>query len=136
MIYVLLFLVICLVSTIVLEGFPLLLTRERARWIKASIVCNTVTNPLHNSVLVLFSYVVHEEAVLLLVAILLEVVVICAEAVFYAKMLEESFVKCFVLSFSLNVSSFIIGMIFMNGLGSIDFLPGCRVCREHLTPEF
>jgi len=103
---------ICCIATILLEGFPLIVMRERKKWFKASLLCNVVTNPILNSSLILCTYFMDNKQNELFVMIVFEVVVVFVEAVIYSKMLNKEFWKCFIVSLVLNALSFFIGLYF------------------------
>ena len=111
MIKILLVLAICCAATIVLEGIPILFLKSKKAWWKASILCNVVTNPLLN-VIVLFLPVVLDDYLLIAWLVMaLEVVVVFFETWFYQLMLEKSCKKCFLFSLIANGFSFVVGSV-------------------------
>lgn len=126
MLRIILMLVICCAATIIIEAFPLIVLRERWEWIKASVVCNVVTNPILNSILILCAYFIDNNTAVVLIMVVLEIVVVVIETFFYVRMLDEPFVKCFLVSLLANTVSFLIGLWVMAPLYEAPKIPRIR----------
>lgn len=96
-------------ATCVLEILPVFCIGKSLRWVKASLVCNIVTNPALNTLLLLLAQFITNSSVILCIIIVLEVLIIIVEAYFYKMMLQELFVKCLLISFLANLISFLVG---------------------------
>lgn len=107
------YLVLCLLSTFILEAIVMLIFRYGKKWLKAGIIVNTITNPVINCILLLVAVLEVSEAVYVIIALLLEVVVVFLEAYFYGKMLGEDKKTCLKASFICNVFSFVVGIVLM-----------------------
>ena len=104
-------LLFCCGATIVIEWIPLFFISRRKGWLKASILCNIVTNPLLNTLLCLFAAFTKSDTAFLVITIMLEIGVVFLEAWFYKRLMRERFVKCFGVSLLANGLSFGIGMV-------------------------
>ena len=107
-------LISALIITSVIEMIPHLLFNNKARRIKTSILCNVVTNPLLNTILLLFGIFIPSTIVLFVITIILEFIVIYAEARLYTLVLDEHFSKTMKISAICNTFSFLSGIIFDN----------------------
>ena len=99
-------------GTCAFEGIPLALMRKREEWLKASLICNAITNPILNTLLMILIHFVEDQTILLSITICLEVIVVVVEAYFYKRMLRESMLKCLVVSLIANAISFLLGILF------------------------
>ena len=114
--------------TCLLEIVPALFMRERKKWIKAGLICNVITNPILNTLLLLHSalyqlplsisiflgklpfsypYAILRYATLLV----LELLVIVFEAWVYHKMVGASWKKCLLFALAANALSFTVGLL-------------------------
>lgn len=100
-------LAISLFITMILEFMPALFMKNKVNWIKASILCNVVTNPVLNLFLFLISDFPME--IFILAIIVCEIVVLILEANIYKKALNKSTKVCLAYSAIANLSSCIIG---------------------------
>ncbi len=101
-------------STVLLEGLVILCSQksldDRKQWWKASLVCNTVTNPALN--LIMFLLVAFLPAgVYNPILLLLEAAVIMMEAFFYWRMIDASPRLCLRISLIANLISFGAGWL-------------------------
>lgn len=111
MIIVILALAVFCGATILLEAIPCLVVREKRAWWKASVICNMVTNPILNVLLLLLVSMSFPEGVIKTTLMLLELVVVLVEAHFYKRMLNKKFLWCFLFSVVANLISFGVGML-------------------------
>ncbi len=105
-------LISALFLTCAIEILPHVLFNNKARWIKTSFLCNIVTNPLLNTILLLFGIVISNTIVLFAITIILEFIVVYAEARLYSLVLDEHFSKTIKISAICNTLSFLSGIIF------------------------
>lgn len=98
-------------ATILLEGIPVLFLKNKRAWWKASVLCNVVTNPALNVIMLLLPPPLHEDGPVACIVALLEVTVVFLEAWFYRLMLENSYKNCFLFSLVANGISFAAGCI-------------------------
>lgn len=104
-------LLVALFTTCVAEILPQLFLKERKKWILSGLLCNAITNPLLNvTVLILYAFI-NDIWVLYSIIILLEVVVLFAEAGTYKLMLGKPLKMCLTVSAICNAFSFAIGLI-------------------------
>lgn len=108
-------LMICCGSTILLEAIPILFLTDKKAWWKASVVCNVVTNPLMNTIMLLV-FLIADLMIIVIIMLALEVVVVFVEAYFYQRMMNKKYLECFMFSFAANVFSFLAGMFFAHVL--------------------
>lgn len=106
MVLILGYLIIMCAGTIVLESLPVLFVRRKKAWWKASVLCNLVTNPLLNVLMLLVIAVVPNRAIFMTVLVTLEVCVICVETYFYRCMMKKSWRHCAVYALAANLISF------------------------------
>ena len=108
---ILLYLVMLLLSTFLLELIPLLFLRRRWEWFRVSLLCNVITNPLINTILLMVGAVSYSDITFVIVALVLELLIIPAEAWIYRNLLGESWKKCLMVSLIANVFSFGVGFL-------------------------
>lgn len=96
--------------TCVIEGCLALIFIPHSKWLKASILVNTATNPLLNCALLL---VITSELIWIYYCILIlgELIVLFIEAFLYKKMMVVSFKKAFFISLILNSISVLLGFV-------------------------
>lgn len=99
-------------ATILLESIPVLFVRSKKTWWKASVICNVVTNPILNTVMLLVAAALPVMDVLILGLFALEIVVVFLEAFFYQRMLGKAYWQCFLFSLIANLISFGTGLMF------------------------
>ena len=116
---ILILLILC-ISTCIIEMIPFLFLKNCSKWIKASLICNLITNPIINLILALLTLLVTNNVVFILIAIVLEIAVIIFEAYIYHNIMDENMVKCIILSALCNILSFGIGLLLSNSLGMFD----------------
>ena len=107
---ILIILALLCAGTCVIELIPLLFVRNSGQWIKASLLCNVITNPIVNVLLALASLVVSDRAIYIAIMILLEVAVIAFEAFIFRQVTGESVQKCILISAMINLCSFAVGL--------------------------
>lgn len=111
MIEVLLLLACVCGTTILLESIPVLFMKNKKAWWKASVLCNVVTNPILNTVILLLALLQSEGDLVSYIVIVLEVVVVFLEAYFYRLMLDKTYKCCIVFSLVANGLSYGTGVI-------------------------
>ena len=114
MIWLIIVLLLLCGATCLLEMIPCIFMPNRKKWVKASVVCNLITNPILNLTLLLLQSFIFTDAWMLCITILLEVVVIGFEAFLYKHLVQEELWKCLLFSFVANVLSFGCGMYIMS----------------------
>lgn len=100
------------VGTCVIELVPLLFLKDAKKWVKTSLLCNVITNPIINLVLALLTLLIANEILLIAVAIILELAVIAFESFIFYTVTDESLKKCIIVSLLINICSFAIGLLF------------------------
>lgn len=113
---IILILVLLCVSTCIIEIIPFLFLKNRFKWIKTSLLCNVITNPIMNTILAILTLFIRDNTVFFIITVILEVAVVVFEAFIYYNVMDESAWKCVVLSLLANVCSFAIGVIFLEWL--------------------
>lgn len=104
--------VILLLIVLLLESIPVLFVRGKKAWWKASVICNVVTNPVLNTVMLLVAAIFSVMDALILGLYVLEIVVVFLKAFFYQRMLSKAYWQCFLFSLIANFISFGTGMTF------------------------
>lgn len=99
------------VITMLIEFIPALFVKEKVGWIKTSILCNVVTNPILNLTMLLMFAAHIPEPILLLVGFIGEIVVFRFEGYIYKRVLGKSKKMCLTYSAVANLLSFLIGSI-------------------------
>lgn len=102
---------IALFLTCAAEMLPQLFLKERKKLILSGLLCNAITNPLLNVTVLLLYAFVNDIWVLYSIIILLEVVVLFAEAGIYKLILDKPFKICLTVSAVCNAVSFSVGLI-------------------------
>lgn len=97
--------------TCLIEMIPLSFLRNKSKWIKTSLICNVVTNPLINVALALLSTVINDALLYIVITVVLEIAVIAFEAFIYYNVMDESVRKCLLVSLLANFCSFAVGAI-------------------------
>ena len=105
------YLALACISTIVLEAIPILLLKEKKAWFKASVICNVVTNPVLNAIVMLFTFYFGWGKLAYGLVLLLELAVVFLEAELYRVMLNKTFWHCLIFSACANVFSFGMGLV-------------------------
>lgn len=108
-------LVVALSVPLLLESIPVLFLRNRKAWWKASVLCNVVTNPILNIIVILLSTVLPGGNVVSWIVLALEVAVVFFEAWLYGLMLGNTYKSCLLFSLIANGISFVAGSA-LNGL--------------------
>ena len=96
--------------TILLESIPVLFVRDRKEWWKASVVCNIVTNPIANVMMLLASALLPSRDWDIPFLLALEITIFFLETFFYHRMLSRSYPACFAFSLAANLISFGFGL--------------------------
>lgn len=109
------------VMTILVEFIPVLFTDNKKEWMKTSILCNVMTNPIVNTLFMILFLFVYNNFLLLFLLIVLEVAVVFFEAYVYERRLGESRKKCIRFSVAANVCSILAGFVLFYVLNVIDF---------------
>lgn len=109
MLGILYILAVCCISTILLESLPILFLKNRYAWWKASLVCNLVTNPLLNTIMMLLCYWIEDLQLLGLFLFVLEAAVVLIEGFFYSRILDKRYLPCLGISLIANAMSFLAG---------------------------
>ena len=100
-----------LVLTCITESLPHLFFKERTKWLVSGLLCNIVTNPLLN-VIVLFLYAFVDNVwQVYAIILLLETAVLFTEACLYKLMLDKPYKTCLTVSALCNGISCFIGVI-------------------------
>lgn len=102
--------------TILLESVLCLIVRQKLAWWKASVICNIVTNPILNVILMLLASLSVPSLIITAALLVMEVVVVFVEAYFYRCMLNKAYRHCFLFSLIANLLSFGIGTFFEDAL--------------------
>lgn len=102
--------VICLLCTIVIECGIALILGYRKKDLLNVLLVNLLTNPVVSSVPVYFNYHygLRSRNIVLLI---LEIITLIVEGFIYVKVLKRRKINGFLLSFILNLSSYLIGLL-------------------------
>lgn len=99
-----------LALTAVIEGALILLICRRSRYVYYSLLCNLLTNPALNFLLMLYGSLVGERGYML-VMLCLEVAAVLVEAAVYRTLCELTFWRALGMSALLNAASFLLGAV-------------------------
>ena len=124
---------ICLLTCIA-EMIPLLFLKKRKKWIKTSLLCNVITNPIVNLLFYILANFIESEADIIAVIVVLEIAVILFEAFIFYNVMEESAKKCVIVSIVINTFSFLFGIVLFitvlsGGNNSHTSLPNSELLR-------
>ena len=100
-----------LIATCVFEIIPLLFFKSRGKWIATSLLCNALTNPLLNVILFLVSGFISNQAIYIVIVLVLELAVVAFEGFIIYNVMNESVAKCIKVSVLCNAFSFTMGLI-------------------------
>ncbi len=104
-----------LLLTVAVEGVIMALATKSVTKVKASLLCNLLTNPLLNALLMLGTYIfcwTTESIGYYIALFVLEVAVVIVEGKVYSCLNAfQSDKKAYIASFALNLSSFLVGAI-------------------------
>lgn len=100
----------CLLITISVELFMAFILGYRKRDLLNVLLVNILTNPLLNS-LVIYVNVYYGLRYRNIILYILEIVVVFVEGLIYQKYLKKRIINGYVLSFILNLLSYVIGLI-------------------------
>lgn len=114
-IFIITLVVLCLLTCII-ELIPFLFLSENGKWIKASFLCNVITNPIANVILIIAGTYITNQTALICIAVALEIVVVAYEAYMYHHIMDASIVKSVVMSVIANAASFIVGLLIILAL--------------------
>lgn len=101
-----------LAATVAVEGLLALLLFRQWRLVYYTFLCNLLTNPAVNLLLILAMNAWGREVYTPLVVVL-ELVALMVEAAVYNYLTEFGGKKCFLLSLLLNAASYLTGLIFL-----------------------
>ena len=107
----LLFLAVLCTATILLEAVPVLLVKDRKAWWKAGLVCNVVTNPVLNVVMLLVTALLTDSGFVFPVLMVLELTVVFLEAWLYRLLVGKPYLHCLAFSLVANAVSFGAGIL-------------------------
>ncbi len=99
------------IITMLIEFIPALFVKEKAKWIKTSVLCNVVTNPVLNLTVFLLFAAHFSEPVVLIIGFIGEIVVFRFEGYIYKRVLGMPKKVCLTYSAVANLLSFVIGSI-------------------------
>ena len=116
MISVLKTLLLCYLATLALESIPALCLPQGKAWWKVSLLCNTVTNPLLNVLLMMGRVLIPDPVAVALLLLLLEAGAVLAEAYIYKDFLKKAYRPCLLFSVIANVFSFTAGSLLLRAV--------------------
>ncbi len=102
---------IALFLTCIIEAMTQCFLKDRKKWIFSGLLCNVVTNPLLNVIVLILYAFVDNVCVLYLIIIFLECVVLFTEAGLYKLMLDKKYKTCLLVSAACNALSFSVGLM-------------------------
>lgn len=109
------YLAFCLVLTVAVEGIVAMITTKSKEVLKVSVLCNLLTNPMLNALLIVGTYFfgLNGQSVGYYVALsVLEIAVVFVEGEVYRYLnLFDKRKKAYLMSFIFNLSSFAVGAI-------------------------
>ena len=108
---VILYLTECLLLTCTIEAIVCLFLKNKGKWLGAGLICNIITNPAINIILLIAGIFTEKLWLIYLLGIILEIAVLFAETALYKLILKESFRKCIAVSAMCNTLSFLSGII-------------------------
>ena len=113
-------LILACFATIIIELVPVMLITRDAQWIKASFLCNVITNPIANTFLLMLIVFTgaNNDVGMYACMFIIEIAVVFVEAKIYSVMLGKHYLKCLFVSFAANLLSFIVGMVIVSWLST------------------
>jgi len=101
---------VCLSTTIIIEGLTILILFKRKDYIYYSVLCNLLTNPAMNLALLLSVYYFGANAYYLTL-VTAEIIIVFVEAKIYTMLNDFKIKKAIMLSVLLNTLSFLAGLL-------------------------
>lgn len=109
---IIIYLLTACLFTCIIEIIPLVFVKgDKRKWISTSIICNVITNPIINILMILLSLVIFNNVLLCVLLILSEIAIIVFEAFLYYNIMDASVKKCAIVSTVCNFISFTLGII-------------------------
>ena len=99
-----------LALTVLLEGTIMWVWQRSREAVEYSVLCNLMTNPLLNLLIIGMSHLGILTFYINVITLILEALVVIAEMLAYRGMMRISMKKAFLISFVLNVSSYLFGV--------------------------
>lgn len=103
---------VCLLLTVSAEGIVISLIYRKKNYFWYSVLCNLVTNPALNLIMLLCSPYLSRAMGYCLLA-LLELIAVVTEGIIYRALIQKSLTRCILLSLALNAVSFLAGVILL-----------------------
>ena len=98
------------ILTCLIEGGTILLISRNKKYVYYSLLCNVLTNPALNYIMMLYGAFFGEEYYLVVLAVL-EGIVMVVEAIVYKSTSKDSILKSIGLSLVCNAASFCVGLL-------------------------
>ena len=99
-----------LALTVLVEGTIMWVWQRSREAVEYSVLCNLMTNPLLNLLIIGMSHLGILTFYINVITLILEALVVIAEMLAYRGMMRISMKKAFLISFVLNVSSYLFGV--------------------------
>ena len=99
-----------LALTVLIEGTIMWVWQRSREAVEYSVLCNLMTNPLLNLLIIGMSHLGILTFYINVITLILEALVVIAEMLAYRGMMRISMKKAFLISFVLNVSSYLFGV--------------------------
>ena len=113
-------LAMCLLFTIVIESLGALMFRVRGRNLGIVMLAQIVTNPLVVLITNFVRFITNSDAIFFAAMVLMELCAFFVEAIMYKKFFKDYTANnCYVLSFSLNIFSIMMGFIMILVISAI-----------------
>ena len=109
-------LLLCFLVTVALESIPALCLPQGKAWWKVSLLCNTLTNPLLNVLLLIGRALISNPVAVALLLLFLEAGAVLVEAYVYKDFLKKAYKACLLFSVIANVFSFTAGSLLLRAI--------------------
>ena len=111
MIYLLLTISAYCLATVIFELIPAFFMKDKKEWMKTSVICNVITNPIINTLLLIFISIQMPESFIFGYIIVAEVAVVLFERNIYEKRLNKPRKVCMKFSLIANLMSVLSGVL-------------------------
>lgn len=111
MIYLILTILAYCLATVIFELIPAFFLKDKKEWMKTSVICNVITNPLVNTVLLILISMQMPETFIFVYIIVAEVAVVLFERNIYEKRLNKPRKECMKFALIANLMSVLSGFL-------------------------
>ena len=111
---ILLDMTVCLLLTLSAEGILIFLISKRKKYVYYSVICNVLTNPALNLIMLLCAPALSSRRLLSYgLLALLELAAVITEGLIYRALTRTGLGRCMLLSLILNAVSFLLGVMLL-----------------------